>query len=808
MQAGFGFCAVMKSARDWVFSQLMYKSLVSLRLLSSSGNVYDEGHQGEEYVDQGSTHSASLVVSPDPSNLLNLSSGNQSNQHSSTLHQVSDIGLSQYQHNINGGQKDTLAKIEDLRVKFFRLLQRFGQSEENLLVAKVLYRMHLATVIRAAESDLKRVSLGRSRAREIATQQEASGLPELDFSCTILVLGKTGVGKSATINSIFDQTKTITDAFQPATNCIQEVVGTLNGIKVRVIDTPGLLPYSACNVKRNKRILHSIKRFIRKSPPDIVLYFERLDFMNAGYNDLPLLRLITEIFGSAMWFNTILVMTHSYSAILEGPDGKIVNLDSYVSQCTNLMQHNINQALSDTRLENPVHLVENHPQCPRNVMGEKILPNGQVWVSQLLLCCICTKVLGDVNFLLKFQNSLELGPVRGARVPSLPHLVSTLLNRSVPSPSGMDYEIDEILLSDLEQEDEYDKLPPIRILSKSELEKLSKLQRREYLDELDYREALYLKKHLKEESRRHKEEMILKEKNLSDSEHPDDQQASSEPLLLPDMDLPPSFDSNCPLHRYRYLVTTDQWLSRPVLNLHGWDHDVGFDGINLEIATQMKKNVFALVTGQINKNKQDFSIQSECTATYVKPKGPTYSIGVDVQSADKDLVCTVHSNTKFRSIKHNITECGVCITSFAKNHYLGAKIEENVLLGNRLKFTMNTGQMVGGGQVAYGGSFEASVQGGDYPVRNDNVSLTMTVLSSNKETVLSGSLKSEFRLSRSIKASVSANLNSHKMGQMCIKTSSSGNLQIALVAIFSIFKMLLRGKTTEKISKEELEVVN
>ncbi|XP_028760751.1 translocase of chloroplast 90, chloroplastic-like isoform X1 [Neltuma alba] len=796
----------MKTVRDWVFSQLLYKSLVSSGPISGSGNFYDEGHQGEEHVDQGSAHSASLIVSPDPSNLLDLSSGNQSSQHTSTPHQLSGTALRQYQHSTNGRRKDPLAKIEDLQVKFFRLLQRFGQSEENLFVAKVLYRMHLATVICAEESDLKRVIHSSKRAQEIATQQESSGLPELDFSCTILVLGRTGVGKSATINSIFDETKTVTDAFQPATNCIQEFVGTLNGITVRVIDTPGLLPSSTCNVKRNKRILHSIKRFIRKSPPDVVLYFERLDFINAGYSDTPLLRLITEVFGSAIWFNTILVMTHSSSAILEGHDGKIVNFDSFVSQCTDLMQHNINQALSDTRLENPVLLVENHPQCPRNFMGEKSLPNGQVWVSQLLLCCICTKVLGDVNFLLKFQDTVELGPGRGARIPSLPHLVSALLNRSVSNPSGMDHETDEILLSDIEEEDEYDQLPPIRILSKAQFGKLSKLQKKEYLDELDYRETLYLKKHLKEDSRRRREEMLLKEQNLSDSEHPDDQQASPEPVLLPDMDLPPSFDSGWPLHRYRCLVMTDQSLSRPVLNGHGWDHDVGFDGINLEIATKLKKDVFAVVTGQMNKDKQDFSIQSECSATYVKPKGPTYSIGVDVQSADRDLVCTVHSNTKFRSIKHNIAECGFCITSYAKKHYLGAKIEDTMLIGKRLKFVMNAGQMVGAGQVAYGGTFEAAVRGRDYPIRNDNFSLKMTVLSLNKETVLSGSLKSEFRLNRSIKASVSASLNNHKMGQICIKTSSSEHLQIALVAVFSIFKMLLRRKATEKFGKQTTDV--
>ncbi|XP_027330999.1 translocase of chloroplast 90, chloroplastic isoform X2 [Abrus precatorius] len=796
----------MKGVRDWIFSQMLSKSLVSPTPLSGSNSFYDEEHQDEDFNEQGLARSTSPVASPVLSYTSNSSYGNQSNQHGSTFQQVPDTEICQYQHNANRRRKDTLAKVEDLQVRFFRVLQRLGQSQENLLVAKVLYRLHLATLIRAKESDLKRVNHGSSRARAIASQQEPSGMPQLDFSCRILVLGKTGVGKSATINSIFDQAKTITDAFQPATNCIQEIVGTVNGLKITFIDTPGFLPSSSGNLKRNKRIMLSVKRFIRKSPPDIVLYFERLDLINAGYSDFSLLKLVTEVFGAAIWFNTIIVMTHSSSVIAEGPDGYTINYESYISQCTNIIQQHIHQAVLDSRLENPVLLVENHPQCPKNIMGEKILPNGQVWRSQLLLFCICTKVLGDVNSLLKFQNSVELGPANNARIPSLPHLLSSLLrNRPVSNLNGIDDEIEDILLSDKEEENEYDQLPSIRILTKSQFEKLPKPLKKDYLDEMDYRETLYLKKQLKEDYRRRREKLLLTKQKFLESDNPDDQQAPAEPVMLPDMAVPPSFDSDCPIHRYRCLVSNDEWLVRPVLDPQGWDHDVGFEGINLETTTEVKKNVYASVVGQMNKNKQDFSIQSECAAAYFDPWGPTYSLGIDVQSTEKDLVYTVHSNTKLKNIKHNITDCGVSLTSFAKKYYVGAKLEDTVLVGKRLKFVLNAGRMEGSGQAAYGGSFGASLRGEDYPVRNDNLSLTMTVLSFNKETVLSGSLQSELRISRSLRASVSANINSRKMGQICIKTSSSEHLQIALVAVFSIVKALSRRKANKNVVKEVID---
>ncbi|MBA0583682.1 hypothetical protein Gorai_014529, partial [Gossypium raimondii] len=273
---------------------------------------------------------------------------------------------------------DQMAMIENLQNKFLHLLQRLGQTQDSLLVAKVLYGMHLATLIRVGESNLKRVNLNNEIAESIV---RASRLPELDISVKILVLGQTEL----------------------ATGCIGEVVGTVNGIKVTFIDTPGFLPYA----RRNRKIMLSVKKYIRKPPPD-VLYFERLHFINMDCSAFPLLKLLT--------------------------------------------QQYIHQAVSDSSIEVPVRLVENDPQCKRN-----ILPNGQVWKSQFLLLCICTKVPGDANNLLKLHDGIELGPLTSNQLPSLP---SFLRHRLVSDPTEPENGFDEILLSDAE-EVAYDQLPPI-----------------------------------------------------------------------------------------------------------------------------------------------------------------------------------------------------------------------------------------------------------------------------------------------------------------------------------------------------------
>ncbi|CAN0901143.1 Translocase of chloroplast 90, chloroplastic [Linum grandiflorum] len=755
-----------KGVMDWSLPNWFSKSLASLSSVTFYESPPLDHHSDDDRADLNANSEASSLPETSPQQLVEASS------QPSTRH-------------IEAKDADPLEKIEHLKINFFRLLRRFGLPMDSPLVAKVLYRIHIATSIRGELPN----GVRKNNAKSIAAAQEGSGLPELDFSVRILVLGKTGVGKSATINSILAQRTTVTSAFQPATDRVQEVKGTLNGVRVTFIDTPGFLPSSTSSIRRNLKIMRSVKRFIRRSPPDIVLFVERLDHFYGGYSDFPLLQLMTDVFGDAIWFSTMIILTHASSPL---PEGSPVSYESYVSRCSQMMQHYIHEAVSDTTLQNLVVPVENHPQCEKNSNGDAILPNGQVWRSQFLLFCICTKVLGDASNILELKNSIELGTKTRPRVPSLPRLLSWLMkNKAVSGPNPDGHDFDEILLLDEDGEDEYDQLPPIRILTKSQFTKLSKSQKNDYLDELDYRETLYMKKQLKEEYQSRREKLLL-------DEEVDNSDAPNETVLLPDMSLPLSFDSDCPVHRYRCVVGTgDQLLTRPVLDPQGWDHDVGFDTIDLDTAIEMKRNLRGSVSGQINKDKKCFSIQSESAVTYhADMQGPTCSAGLNVQTAGKeDVVYTIHGNTRSKILRHNnVTDCGVSLTSFGSKYYLGAKLENSVLVGKRLKLVINGGQMRGSGQVANCGSVEATILGTDYPMRNDKVSVSLTALSFDKETVVSGGVESEFQPMRGTRVAVNANLNSLNMGKVGIKISSSEHLEIALIAALTIFRAIFHRR--------------
>ena len=150
------------------------------------------------------------------------------------------------------------------------------------------------------------------------------------------------------------------------------IEANVHGIKLRLIDTPGLRP-CASDTRYNSSIMVRVlcgrynavpdadlcppspqakaKAFTKRHPPDIVLYFDRLDAANrADFGDLPLLRTITNTFGAAVWFNAIVVLTHASTAPPDGANGQPMSYETYAAQRSHVVQQTIRQAAGDIRL--------------------------------------------------------------------------------------------------------------------------------------------------------------------------------------------------------------------------------------------------------------------------------------------------------------------------------------------------------------------------------------------------------------------------------------------------------------------------
>ncbi|CAI5994050.1 unnamed protein product [Closterium sp. NIES-64] len=724
-------------------------------------------------------------------------------------------------------------KVNSVRVKLLRLAARLGQSHSNVVVAQVLYRLELAEkfqetssragsggvrIIGGAMGSAMRLDRARERAAELDATEGADS--DLDFGLTIMVVGKTGVGKTATIHSLLGTTPPADapPAELPATTRVREVTGRVHGVNVKVVDVPGLHP-SVADMRRNQKILRSAKRYLRGKQPDIVLYVDRLDVQARDYGDMELVRPISDTFGPAVWMNTIVVLTHASSAPPEDSSGRPMSYEMYVAQRSHVVQQTIRQASGDMRLLNPVALAENHPACRTNRTGDRVLPNGQVWRPQLLLLCFASKCLSEANSVLEIGGPASARAQRGrSRMPPLPYLLSSLLGPRQPlrlpeeQQMGDDDEYDES--SDSEGEDDevdFDALPPFRRLTKAELQQLEPAQRREYYEELADRERLFQKKQWREELRRRRElrrkleagedveeEGAEKAKGAEGEEGAEeDAGPSNVPVPMPDLDLPPSFDSDQPSHRYRYIETANQWLVRPMLEQHGWDHDTGYDGFQMEKAFAIRDKIPASVSGQITKDKKDCTVALEAAASMRHGTSflhaPVTTAGLDVQSVGSSLAYTLRSETRFRTFPHNRTTAGISFTTYdGSGLTTGLKVEDRLLVGKSVSLNAAAGFVRCGRLMARGANCEVQVRHPDHPLDRTMGVLGLTLMDWQGDLVVGANVQAQATAGKT-NLLFRANVNNRAAGTISLRATSNEQLQMALIGLVPLLRYFLAG---------------
>ncbi|PIN04725.1 Small monomeric GTPase [Handroanthus impetiginosus] len=641
-------------------------------------------------------------------------------------------------------------------------------------------------------------------ARKAAVEHETQMKGDLEFSLSILVLGKTGVGKSATINSIFGEKKAVIDAFEPATTCVEEIIDVIDGFKVKVFDTPGLRT-SPTDESFNRKVLSSIKNLMQKSPPDVVLYVDRLDTQIGNINDLPLLRLVVSYLGSSIWRRSIVVLTHATSIPPDGPDGYPLSYEVFVAQKSRIVQQLISlssgELLMNLSLMIPVSLVENHPFAKTNEHGEL---NGENWRLQLLFLCYSIKTLSKVSSLVTVQSPSNHRSLFGLKIcsPALSYFLSSLLQ-----PKGVDSDVELGYLSDSDEEGdiECDNLPLFRSLTKTEIANLSNDQQKAYFHEYDYRVKLLQKKQSREEIRRFKDSRNAKNAAPDETymEGVPDQETISVPL--PDMPLPPSFDGENPSYRYHFLETSSHLLARPVFDTHGWDHDCGYDGVLIEGKSDISSRFPAVISVQLTKDKKDFHIQLHSSIFSKHGDSGLTTAGLDVQTLGDKLTYTLKGKTKIKNFRNNKTAAGVSIAFVDKTTIYGLKIEDHLAVGKQLILMGNAGVVQSQDDAAYGVNLDLCTRDEDYPINQRETSVGLSIMRYRGDLICGCNLQSQFSVGRSSQVHVRAGLNNKLSGQICIKTSCSDQLQIAALAFLpiakAIFKKIFHHSTQEDYSR-------
>ncbi|XP_017252365.1 translocase of chloroplast 132, chloroplastic [Daucus carota subsp. sativus] len=669
----------------------------------------------------------------------------------------------------NVGRDETIDKLKKIRVKSLRLAQRLGQTASHPAMAQILYRLGLTEQLRGGHVD----AFNFNHAWAMAEQLELAGKEPLDFSCTIMVLGKSGL----------------------ETNQVKDVVGTVNGIKVRLIDTPGLLPLWS-DQQRNRKMLHSVKRFIERSSPDVVLYFDRLNYHDRNSDDELLLQTITNAFGPSIWVNTIVVFTHAASATPEGPDGVATDYNRYVTERSLAVQRAIRR-VSEMMLMNPVALVENHLACRTDRAGRRVLPNGLVWKPHLLMLCFASKILGEANELLKSQNVVLERPYRGGpELLPVTHVLTSLLQPKAKLKLPLEeYDIDDNTLDDnldevLESDDDlnYDELPPFKPLTRSQVAKLSKSQQEAYYDELDYREKLYVKKQLQDL----KQWRMMKKMEAEAKEFTSDQSTGGEahePLPVIDCPVPDSFDSDDPVHRYRF--STNQVNVGPVKSSDTWDHVDGYEGVYMNKLIEVMNKVPISFTGRIKKNKKEALFAMEVTGFVKHGKKKETTISFDLQQIDSDIAYTIRSDTTFSNFRRNKATAGLSVTRVGDALSAGVRVEDKIMVSRRSQVVMMGAATTRGSNVAYAGGLEATLRDKQFPLGRALTTMSFDMMACYGGFLRSWNAKSQIPIGRFTDFIGGLKLNNSGEGQVSIGLKSTEYSQLALLALVPLLSTIL-----------------
>ena len=638
-------------------------------------------------------------------------------------------------------------ELQMLRIKLLRLASRLEQSPRNTVVAQVIYRLELAEQLKAGKGAQKDPSNSSfDRAVALAEQAEKEGSDaDLDFTCTILLLGKSGVGKSAVINSLLGEgsAPSGTDD-EDATKKVQLIEKKIHGMTLRLIDTPGLQA-SATDIRYNSTIMNDAKKFTKQHKPDIVLYFDRLDIPSrSDAADLPLLKQITNTFGQAIWFNAIVVLTHAAAAPPDGANGQPISYEMYVAQRSHIVQQTIRQAAGDMRLMNPVALAENHPLCRTNRAGERVLPNGQVWKPQLLLLCFASKILTEANTLLnlaadqqKAAKAARAGGMPGQqKVPPLPFLLSSLITTRKPRRL-VEYEDDGF--EDLENEIISGEPSPYDIPA----------------DQME--------------------------------PTPTPKQVS---IPAPDPQLPLSFDGDTQGHHYRQLESNQQWSCRPIVDAHGWDHETGVEGFSVEHQFVLKDQVPGVVQAQISKDKKDSNFGFEGEMSVPHSRTLISTTGVDIQTVGKDLVYTARGETRWKFCAVDKIIGGLSASFVGGVVALGTKIENRFKARPGMKVVVSTGAVTAQKDVAYAGNLETIIRHSEDPSNPNSSTLSASFMNWRGDLALGCNGMSSIQVGKDTQVTSSFNINSRGTGKISVRATTNQRMSLGSVGLIPILAAL------------------
>ena len=124
-------------------------------------------------------------------------------------------------------------------------------------------------------------------------------------SLGVLVTGRTGVGKSSTINTLGGREVAETGESVPTTAEVRSYEADINGIPGRIVDTPGL----ADGKDHDDSYIDSMRRAVGRFGVDCMLFVTLLHETRVRIDEIHAMEMITHAFGPQVWRRSLVLLT-------------------------------------------------------------------------------------------------------------------------------------------------------------------------------------------------------------------------------------------------------------------------------------------------------------------------------------------------------------------------------------------------------------------------------------------------------------------------------------------------------------------
>lgn len=215
----------------------------------------------------------------------------------------------------------------------------------------------------------------------MASQEEAdTGKNELK----ILVIGKTGVGKSALINALAGNEVSPESDMETGTYNVEEILAELsNGIKVTFYDTPGFHDAKG----KEKEYLRQISALPKDI--DLIVYCNKVTDKRMTEEDCDTLCEFTRVLGEDFWNNAVFALTFSN---MVQPKTNITDpamRKQALEEKLKLMSKKLREVLQ-SKAQLPSKITRNIPIVPVGYYSEEgqILANGSHWFTDFWCACM------------------------------------------------------------------------------------------------------------------------------------------------------------------------------------------------------------------------------------------------------------------------------------------------------------------------------------------------------------------------------------------------------------------------------------